>query len=164
MARLKSAHRFSSSECGTFVLVKETQVLWDKNPKCADAILKAADRQKFYAEQATGTGVFKRENIARVRKDFNAPKAKFVCAIRGQPAVERPAGSEVAIFKARVAISAHPNSPQNSKPRWPQSTDTLSTEAGLIPNVNININKNYIIIGLAMGDAMLKLIKRSRKA
>jgi hypothetical protein len=41
-----------------------------------------------------------------MRKHFNAPKAKFVCAILGQPDVERPDASEVAIFKARVAFMA----------------------------------------------------------
>ena len=53
---------------GPFVLAKETQELWDKNPKGAHGIPKAEDRPKFFTEKATATGVFYREMIAHVKK------------------------------------------------------------------------------------------------
>jgi len=55
---LKSAHKFSSGECGVFVLTKEIQEIRDENPKGAAGIPKAEERRKFYAKKATGTGVF----------------------------------------------------------------------------------------------------------
>jgi len=58
MGRFKSAHKFQSGECGVFVLTKEIQELRDENPKGAARIPKAEDRQKFYAEKASGTGAF----------------------------------------------------------------------------------------------------------
>ena len=59
---------FRPPSAGPFVLAKETQELWDKNPKGAHGIPKAEDRPKFYAEKADATGVYYREMIAHVRK------------------------------------------------------------------------------------------------
>jgi alpha-galactosidase len=49
-------------------LPKETQKLWDENPKGAHGIPKAEDRPKFFAEKTAATGVYYREMIAHVRK------------------------------------------------------------------------------------------------
>ena len=59
---------FRPPSAGPFVLAKETQELWDTNPKGAHGIPKAEDRPKFYAEKAAATGVYYREMIAHVRK------------------------------------------------------------------------------------------------
>jgi len=53
---------------GQFVLAKETQKLWDENPKGAHGIPKVADRPKFWAEKTAATGVYYREMIKHVKK------------------------------------------------------------------------------------------------
>ena len=59
---------FRSPSAGPFALAKETQELWDKNPKGAHGIPKAKDRPKFFAEKAAATGVYYREMLAHVQR------------------------------------------------------------------------------------------------
>ncbi len=59
---------FRPPSAGPYVLAKETQELWDENPKGAHGIPKAEDRPKFYAEKVAATGVYYREMIAHVQK------------------------------------------------------------------------------------------------
>ncbi|MGL4419180.1 MAG: sialate O-acetylesterase, partial [Gemmataceae bacterium] len=59
---------FRSPSAGPFVLAKETQKLWDENPKGAHGIPKTKDRPKFYAEKVASTGVYYREMIAHTKK------------------------------------------------------------------------------------------------
>jgi len=53
---------------GPFVLAKETQKLWDDNPKGAHGIPKVEERPKFWADKTAATGVYYREMIAHVTK------------------------------------------------------------------------------------------------
>jgi alpha-galactosidase len=57
---------FRSPSGGPFVLAKETQELWDKNPKGAHGVPKLEDRPKFFAEKEKATGVYYREMIKHV--------------------------------------------------------------------------------------------------
>ena len=59
---------FRSPSGGPFVLAKETQKLWDENPKGAHGVPKVEDRPKFWAEKAAATGVYYREMIAITKK------------------------------------------------------------------------------------------------
>ncbi len=59
---------FRSPSGGPFVLAKETQNLWDENPKGAHGVPKVEDRPKFWAEKAAATGVYYREMIAHTQK------------------------------------------------------------------------------------------------
>ena len=59
---------FRSPSGGSFVLAKETQKLWDENPKGAHGVPKVEDRPKFWAEKAAATGVYYREMIAITKK------------------------------------------------------------------------------------------------
>jgi Carbohydrate esterase, sialic acid-specific acetylesterase len=59
---------FRSPSAGPFVLAKETQKLWDENPKGAHGIPKAEDRPKFHADKVAATGVYYREMIAHTKK------------------------------------------------------------------------------------------------
>ena len=59
---------FRPPSAGPFVLAKQTQELWDQNPKGAHGIPKVEDRPKFYADKAAATSVFYREMIAHVKK------------------------------------------------------------------------------------------------
>jgi len=98
-----------------------------------------------------------------IRKHFNAPKAKFVCVTLGQPDIERPGASDVAIFEAKVGITSHPN-----PPKFEGTVATAYTPPpGMGDSSNghrSNSSKSKIIVGWAMGDVMIKLIRRSRKA
>jgi alpha-galactosidase len=59
---------FRSPSGGPFVLAKETQKLWDENPKGAHGVPKVEDRPKCLAEKAAATGVYYREMIAITKK------------------------------------------------------------------------------------------------
>jgi alpha-galactosidase len=76
---------------GPFVLAKETQELWDKNPQGAHGIPKAEDRPKFFTEKAAATGVFYREMIAHVKKVLKDVK-------RVVPGYDEKQGYELAGF------------------------------------------------------------------
>ena len=58
---------FRPPSAGPYALAKETQELWDKNPKGAHGIPKAEDRPKFFAEKTAATGVYYREMLAHVQ-------------------------------------------------------------------------------------------------
>jgi Carbohydrate esterase, sialic acid-specific acetylesterase len=58
---------FRSPSAGPYVLAKETQRIWDENPKGAHGVPKVEDRPKFWAEKAGATGVYYREMIAHTK-------------------------------------------------------------------------------------------------
>ena len=59
---------FRSPSAGPFVLAKETQKIWDENPKGAHGVPKVEDRPKYWAEKAAATGAYYREMIAHTKK------------------------------------------------------------------------------------------------
>jgi alpha-galactosidase len=59
---------FRSPSAGPFVLAKETQKIWDENPKGAHGVPKVEDRPKYWAEKTAATGVYYREMIAHTKK------------------------------------------------------------------------------------------------
>jgi hypothetical protein len=59
---------FRPPSAGPFVMAKETQKLWDENPKGAHGIPKIEDRPKVYAEKVAATGVYYHEMIAHTKK------------------------------------------------------------------------------------------------
>jgi hypothetical protein len=95
--------------------------------------------------------------IASLRKDFNAPKAKFVCATLGQTNKENAAGNEKLIIDALLAIS-------NAK-KYPALQGDVATVytnpliMGGASNGHYNGNaKTYMNVGLEMGKAMVELL------
>jgi hypothetical protein len=82
---------FRSPSAGPFVLAKETQELWDKNPKGAHGVPKLEDRPKFFAEKEKATGVYYREMIKHV--DFVLKDIKRV-----MPTYDEKQGYELAGF------------------------------------------------------------------
>jgi len=95
--------------------------------------------------------------IASLRKDFNAPKAKFVCATLGQTNKENAAGNEKLILDALLAIS-------NAK-KYPALQGDVATVytnpliMGGASNGHYNGNaKTYMNVGLEMGKAMVELL------
>jgi len=97
--------------------------------------------------------------IAALRKDFNAPKAKFVCATLGQTSKENAKGNEKLILDAMFAISDPANYPALKGDVATVYTNPLSM--GSASNAHYGGNaKTYMNVGLGMGKAMVELLKK----
>ncbi|MDC0262027.1 sialate O-acetylesterase [Planctomycetaceae bacterium] len=95
--------------------------------------------------------------IAALRKDFNAPNAKFVCATLGQTSKENAAGNEKLILDAMLAISDAAKYPALKGDVATVYTHSLSM--GSASNAHYGGNaKTYMNVGLAMGQAMVELL------
>jgi len=96
--------------------------------------------------------------IKALRKDFNAPNAKFVVATLGQ--TEKGAeGNEGEILDAMFAVS--------DPSKYPQLADDVATvythplSMGSASNAHYGGNaKTYMNVGLGMGEAMVELLKK----
>ena len=96
--------------------------------------------------------------IASLRKDFDAPKAKFVCATLGQTSKENAAGNEKLILDAMFAISDPTKYPALKGDVATVYTNPLSM--GSASNAHYGGNaKTYMNVGEAMGRAMVELLK-----
>jgi Carbohydrate esterase, sialic acid-specific acetylesterase len=101
--------------------------------------------------------------IHSLRKDFNAPKAKFVCATLGQTAKDAPAEGKEAndkmIFNGQMAVDGE----TGKYPEFKGNVSTVYTHPlskGGASNGHYNGNaETYTNVGLAMGEAMVKLVK-----
>ena len=97
--------------------------------------------------------------IAALRKDFNAPKAKFVCATLGQTSKENAKGNEKLILDAMFAISDATKYPALKGDVATVYTNPLSM--GSASNGHYGGNaKTYMNVGLGMGKAMVELLKK----
>jgi len=97
--------------------------------------------------------------IAALRKDFNAPKAKFVCATLGQTNKENAKGNEKLILDAMFAISDPAKYPALKGDVATVYTNPLSM--GSASNAHYGGNaKTYMNVGLGMGKAMVELLKK----
>lgn len=95
--------------------------------------------------------------IASLRKDFDAPNAKFVCATLGQTSKENATGNEKLIFDAMMAISNPAIHPELKGDVATVYTHPLSM--GSASNAHYGGNaKTYMNVGLSMGEAMVKLL------
>ncbi|MEZ6135811.1 MAG: sialate O-acetylesterase [Pirellulaceae bacterium] len=96
--------------------------------------------------------------IAALRKDFQAPQAKFVCATLGQTSKEKAEGNEKLILNAMLAICD-----TTKYPELEGNVDVVYTHPlsmGSSSNAHYGGNaKTYMNVGLAMGQAMVHLIK-----
>ena len=99
--------------------------------------------------------------IAALRKEFNAPNAKFVCATLGQTDKDNPTGTEKAILEAKFAISD-----PKKHPKLEGSVATVYTNPmsmGSSSNAHYGNNaETYMNVGLGMGEAMVKLLKEGK--
>ena len=95
--------------------------------------------------------------IASLRKDFDAPKAKFVCATLGQTSKENAKGNEKLILDAMFAISDASKYPKLKGEVATVYTNPISM--GSSSNAHYGGNaKTYMNVGLAMGEAMVELL------
>lgn len=99
--------------------------------------------------------------IASLRKDFEAPHAKFVCATLGQTDKDNPSGNEKLILEAKFAISDPQKHPELQGSVATVYTHPLSM--GSSSNAHYGGNaKTYMNVGLGMGEAMVKLLQGSK--
>lgn len=95
--------------------------------------------------------------ITALRKDFDAPNAKFVCATLGQTSHENAAGNEKRILDAQLAISDASKYPALKGDVATVYTNPLSMGGASNGHYGGNA-KTYMNVGLAMGAAMVKLL------
>lgn len=96
--------------------------------------------------------------IMALRKDFNAPNAKFVCATLGQTSKEDASGNEKLILDAMLAISDAKKYPELKGDVATVYTHPLSMGGASNGHYGGNA-KTYMNVGLAMGKAMVQLLK-----
>ena len=98
--------------------------------------------------------------VAALRKEFDAPDAKFVCATLGQTDKDAAKGNEKAILEGMMALS---DAEQN--PALKGSVATVYTHPlsmGSASNAHYGGNaKTYMNVGLAMGAAMVELLQKA---
>ena len=97
--------------------------------------------------------------IAALRKDFDAPNAKFVCATLGQTSKENAKGNEKLILDAMLAISDPQKYPELEGHVATVYTNPLSMGGASNGHYSGNA-KTYMNVGLAMGKAMVELLKK----
>ena len=97
--------------------------------------------------------------IAALRKDFDAPNAKFVCATLGQTSKENAKGNEKLILDAMLAISDPQKYPELEGDVATVYTNPLSMGGASNGHYSGNA-KTYMNVGLAMGKAMVELLKQ----
>ena len=96
--------------------------------------------------------------IKSLRKDFNAPDAKFVCATLGQTSKEDAKGNEKLILDAMFAISDPAKYPKLKGDIATVYTHPISMGGASNGHYGGNA-KAYMNVGEAMGKAMVGLLK-----
>ena len=97
--------------------------------------------------------------IASLRRDFEAAKAKFVCATLGQTSKEDAKGNEKMILDAMFAISDAAKYPSLKGDVATVYTNPISMGGASNGHYGGNA-KTYMNVGLAMGEAMVNLFKQ----
>ena len=100
--------------------------------------------------------------IAALRRDFNAPNAKFVCATLGQTSKEKASGNEKLILDAMFAISDATKYPALKGDVATVYTNPLSMGGASNGHYGGNA-KTYMNVGLGMGKAMVELLQSDGK-
>lgn len=99
--------------------------------------------------------------IKTLRKEFNAPDAKFVVATLGQSAKDSAAGNERLILDAQLAVDGT----TGKYPEFEGNVATVYTHPlsqGGASNSHYNGNaQTYMDVGLAMGNAMVQLLSKA---
>lgn len=96
--------------------------------------------------------------VKALRKEFNAPNAKFVCATLGQTDKDNASGTEKLIIDGMFGFSDPEKHPELKGDVATVYTHPLSM--GSSSNAHYGGNaKTYMNVGLAMGEAMAKLLQ-----
>ena len=118
------------------------------------------DKDRYNAGHAQKYGENLVRLVAALRKEFDAPDAKFVCATLGQTEAGAAKGNEKAILKGMMALSD-----ERQNPALKGSVATVYTHPlsmGSASNAHYGGNaKTYMNVGLAMGAAMVELLQKA---
>ncbi|MFN3168193.1 MAG: sialate O-acetylesterase [Phycisphaeraceae bacterium] len=119
------------------------------------------DKDRYNAGHASKYGENLVNLVAALRKEFNAPDAKFVCATLGQTSKEDAKGNEKMILEGMFALS---DATKNPKLKGDVATVyTHPISMGSSSNAHYGGNaKTYMNVGLAMGEAMVQLLKNDK--
>lgn len=96
--------------------------------------------------------------IKTLRKEFDAPNAKFVCATLGQTDKDNATGTEKDIITAQLAVSDPRKHPEFKGIVATVYTHPLSKGGASNSHYNGNA-ETYMNVGLGMGKAMVELLK-----
>ncbi len=117
------------------------------------------DKDRYKAAHAARYELNLVNLIKQLRKEYNAPNAKFVCATLGQTDKDA-SGAEGDILKGQMAVDG-------SSGKYPEFKDNVATVYskpfchGGASNSHYGGNsKTYMDVGLAMGEAMVELLKK----
>ncbi|MFK7790653.1 MAG: sialate O-acetylesterase, partial [Phycisphaeraceae bacterium] len=97
--------------------------------------------------------------IKALRKEFDAPKAKFVCATLGQTSKEEAKGGDKALLDAMLSISDFDKYPQLKGQAATVYTHPLSKGGASNSHYGGNA-ETYMNVGEAMGKAMAELLRK----
>lgn len=112
------------------------------------------DKDRYNEAHATVYGKNLKQLFKALRKEFNAPKAKMVVATLGQTNKESATGNEKLIIDGMFVFGD-----KNKGEAAVVYTNPISM--GSSSNAHYGGNaKTYMNVGLAMGEAMVKLIKK----
>lgn len=117
------------------------------------------DKDRYNAGHAEKYELNLKNLIASLRKDFDAPNAKFVCATLGQTSKEDAKGNEKFIIDAMFAISDPAKHPALKGDVATVYTNPLSMGGASNGHYGGNA-KTYMNVGLGMGKAMVELLKQ----
>ena len=116
------------------------------------------DKDRYNAGHAQKYGENLVRLVAALREEFDAPDAKFVCATLGQTDKDDAKGNERAILEGMMALSDAEQNPDLKGSVATVYTHPLSM--GSASNAHYGGNaKTYMNVGLAMGDAMVELLR-----
>jgi hypothetical protein len=117
------------------------------------------DKDRYKAGHATQYEKNLVTFIKALRKEFDAPNAKFVCATLGQSEKGSASGNDKLILDAQLAVDGETG-------KYPDFKGNVATvysnplSQGGASNGHYNGNaRTYMDVGLAMGEAMAKLVK-----
>jgi hypothetical protein len=98
--------------------------------------------------------------IKALRKDFNSPNAKFVLATLGQTSKEKKSGNDGLVFDAQMAVDG-------STGKYPEFKGNVASvyahplsKGGSSGGHYSGDARTYTNVGVAMGEAMAKLLKK----
>lgn len=116
------------------------------------------DKDRYNAGHAEKYGENLVRLVAALRKEFDAPDAKFVCATLGQTEKGTAKGNEKVILDGMMALSDVKQNPALKGSVATVYTHPLSM--GSSSNAHYGGNaKTYMNVGLAMGAAMVELLQ-----
>jgi hypothetical protein len=120
------------------------------------------DKDRYKTAHATHYEKNLVQLINALRKEFDAPEAKFVCATLGQSEKDKATGNDKLILDAQLAVDGK----SGKHPEFEGNVATVYTNPisqGGASNGHYNGNaKTYMDVGLAMGVAMVEMLTKKR--